>query len=291
MPQSMTGYGRGEAATNHVTVVVELKSVNNRFRDLQLRVPREYGALEPRMLSLLKAAIARGRVDVFIRRQGVGSERRLTTDRSLARAYVEAAQQLAQELPGVDGSVSLAFVLSQPGVLVVEEAETDVMGEWPIVEAALTAAIDDLLTMRQTEGAALVTTLKTYVTEARDLAAHVEAAVVSVAETIQQRLQQRLDRLIAERLDPARLAQEVAILADKADISEELTRLGSHLDQLSDALESDEPVGRRLDFLLQELNREANTMGAKTADHAVSAHVVELKALLERMREQSANLQ
>jgi len=291
VPQSMTGYGRGEATTANVTVVVELKSVNNRFRDLQLRAPREYSALEPRVLGAIKEHVARGRIEAFVRRTSTTSQRRLTTDLALARAYVDAARELAGSLPGVTADLSLSFVLSQPGVLTVEDDEADPMAEWPIVEAALGAAIDELVAMRRSEGAALVGALRDYVAEVDDVLAHVEVAVRTVAEDIQARLTSRLERLVTERVDPGRLAQEVALLADKADISEEITRLRSHSEQFREALERSEPVGRRLDFLLQEMNREANTMGSKTVDHEVSAHVVALKSLLERMREQSANLQ
>ncbi len=291
MPQSMTGYGRGEATQPGLAVVVELKSVNNRFRDLQIRAPREYSALEPRVRALLEGQVARGRVDAFVRRRATTSPRRLTTDPSLARAYVEAMRELANELPGVTPDVTLSLVLAQPGVLTIDEDEGDVTGEWPVVEGALTEALDALVAMRRAEGASLVGALEGFTREVERIVDEVDVAVASVARAIQQRLHARLERLLTEAIDPTRLAQEVALLADKADISEEITRMRSHLAQFRDALGSDEPVGRRLEFLLQEMNREANTMGSKTVDHAVSANVVAFKTLLERMREQSANLQ
>jgi uncharacterized protein (TIGR00255 family) len=294
MLRSMTGYGRGEASINDVTVLVELRSVNNRFRDLQLRCPREYMALEPRITQVLKEPFHRGRIDAFIRRSVTHSAQVVQVDVDLAGQYLAAAENLQRAHPQLaQGGASLDFLLAQPGVVVVTEAEVDVRREWQVVETALRAAIEDLLSMREQEGSALAQDLEKHLTELRGLTAQVERAAAALQERLSNKLEARIARLIGDRVEPSRLAQEAALLADKSDVSEEIARLRSHCDQFSDALASsaEEPVGRRLEFLIQELHREINTVGSKAAEHPVSQRVVDMKSVLERMREQSANVE
>ena len=289
---SMTGYGRGEASNGDVTVVVELKSVNNRFRDLQLRVPREYVALEPRINNLLKDPFQRGRIDAYVRRTARAPLTRVVADIGLANEYSRVINELATEMVGFVGrDTPFTFILQQPGVLTTTEAEVDVMSEWPIVETAIGAAVTDLSAMRRQEGIAMYGDLSGFLAEMRTLLAEIEAVSAGINDRIRQRLEARLKRMIGERFEPYRIAQEVALLADKSDVSEELARMRSHCDQFGDALDAPEPVGRRLDFLLQEMNREVNTIGSKAAEHPISQRVVDLKTTLERMREQSANVE
>jgi uncharacterized protein (TIGR00255 family) len=294
MLRSMTGYGRGEASINEVTVLVELRSVNNRFRDLQVRCPREYMPLEPRITQVLKEPFHRGRIDAFIRRSVTHGAQVVQVDPDLAGQYLQAVGSLQRQLPALaQQAVSLDFVIGQPGVLVVVEAEVDVRREWQVVETALNAAIEDMLHMREREGHALAADLERHLTELRGLTSQIEDACDGINERLQARLEGRLARLLGDRIDPSRLAQEAALLADKADVSEEIARLRSHCDQFADALASNaaEPVGRRLEFLIQELHREINTIGSKSAEHPVSQRVVDMKSVLERMREQSANVE
>jgi uncharacterized protein (TIGR00255 family) len=292
MLQSMTGYGRGEASNSIVTVVVELKSVNNRFRDLQLRSPREYMPLEPRINNLLKDPFNRGRIDAYVRRQPLVAQARVATDVALANEYVRACNELAQDVIGfVQKEVPFTFVLAQPGVLTVTETLVDVMAEWGVVEAALNAAVEDLRQMRRTEGDAISRDLGVQLAELRQQVADIDASSEGINERLRQRLEARVKRMIGERFDALRIAQEVALLVDKADVTEELSRLRSHCEQFAEALAADEPVGRRLDFLLQEMNREVNTIGSKAAEHPISQRVVDMKTTLERMREQSANVE
>ena len=292
MLHSMTGYGRGEASNAIVTVVVELKSVNNRFRDLQLRSPREYLPLEPRINNTLKDPFTRGRIDAYIRRQPLVAGSRVATDASLAYEYIRACNELSQSVVGfVQKEVPFTFILSQPGVLTVTEAAVDVLAEWGVVEAALVAAIDDLRQMRRAEGEAIGRDLGLQLGELRTQLAEVEAAADGVNERLRARLEARVRRMIGDRFDPLRIAQEVALLVDKSDVTEEIARLRSHCDQFGQALIADEPVGRRLDFLLQEMNREVNTIGSKSSEHPIAQRVVDMKTTLERMREQSANVE
>ncbi|MEZ4237564.1 MAG: YicC/YloC family endoribonuclease [Myxococcota bacterium] len=292
MLHSMTGYGRGEAANGEVTVVVELKSVNNRFRDLQLRCPREYVALEPRITNLLKDPFNRGRIDAYVRRSATTPATRVVANAPLANEYERVINELAQHMVGfVKRDVPFTFILSQPGVLSITEADVDVMAEWEVVETALTAAIADLKAMRRQEGQAIGTELRQFVAEIRTLLAEIEAVALGINDRVRARLEARIKRMIGDRAEPYRIAQEVALLADKADVSEEIARMRSHCDQFEEALDAAEPVGRRLDFLLQEMNREVNTIGSKAAEHPISQRVVDLKTALERMREQSANVE
>jgi uncharacterized protein (TIGR00255 family) len=289
---SMTGYGRGEASNGDVTVVVELKSVNNRFRDLQLKCPREYVALEPRITNLLKDPFQRGRIDAYVRRSATTPTTRVVANVGLAHEYARVINEVAEEMVGFVGrEVPFTFILQQPGVLTITEAEVDVMSEWPVIETALQSAIVDLLSMRRQEGLAMQAELKSFVGEMRTVLAEIEASAAGINDRVRQRLETRIKRMIGERFEPWRVAQEVALLADKADVSEEIARMRSHCDQFDEALDANEPTGRRLDFLLQEMNREVNTIGSKAAEHPISQRVVDLKTALERMREQSANVE
>lgn len=288
---SMTGYGRGEATNGDVTVVVELKSVNNRFRDLNVRMPRGYLVLESRVQQVLRAALQRGRVDIFLRRSAVEGGPSVQADPVLAERYFKAMAQVAKRLARQDEDIPLASVLAQPGVLNAAEVETDALGEWRIVEPALQAALADFLQMRSAEGEALQQDLRQHLDDLQRLWAEVQACTDGIAQRLHARLEERITRLLGDKVDPSRLAQEAAVLADKADVSEELARLRSHFKQFSDALESTEPVGRKLEFLVQELNREINTIGSKAAEHPISARVVEMKSVLERIREQAANVE
>lgn len=293
MLNSMTGYGRGEASNADVTVVVELKSVNNRFRDLQLRCPREYMVLEPRMHKLLKEPFQRGRIDAFVRRQPRASTRRVVANVELANEYARVLNEVAADMVGsfVGKEVPFTFILQQEGVLTTTEAAVDVTDEWGVVETAIRAAIDDLAEMRAVEGRALHADLQGYLDEIHQAVGEVEAVSVGINDRLRQKLEGRIKRLVGDRFDPLRMEQEVALLVDKADIGEEITRMRSHCDQFRDALAGEEPTGRRMDFLLQEMNREVNTIGSKAAESEIASRVVDMKSTLERMREQAANVE
>lgn len=285
----MTGFGRAEAANSSTTLVVEMKAVNNRYRDVQLRLPREYAVLEARAQTLLRDAVQRGRVEVSVRRSSTEGASRIVPDLALVDQYRKAIAEIAHRLQ-VE-AMPLEFILNQPGVLNAADADPDVLAEWDLLETALLGAVEDLDRMRVAEGEALRVELERLLGDVLRLRAEIAFHAEGVAERLQKRLEERLLRLLAERIEPLRLAQEAAILADKADITEELARIESHCAQFAEALASPEPVGRRLDFLLQELHREVNTVGSKAAEHAVSARVVELKTVIERLREQAQNIE
>ena len=287
---SMTGYGRGEATNGAVGVVVEIKTVNNRFRDLNVRLPREYAGLEPSIKSTLSKSITRGRVEVFVRRTTTDSIVHVTADTNLARSYFEACENVLKAL-GKEDTISLEMIIKQPGVLSTSEVTTDASTEWDVVSTALSGAMDQLLSMRSLEGTALKDDLTHHLDQLQRIWADITAAADGVAKRLKDKLQDKLNRMLSEHVDPIRLAQEAAILAHKADIAEELSRIRSHVKQFSDSLHDENPVGRKLEFLVQELNREVNTIGSKAAEHQISAQVVELKSVLERIREQAANVE
>jgi len=239
----------------------------------------------------VKGAVRRGRVDVFVRRSATESNQLVHADPVLAERYLRAVRTVAQRLQLPAEKVDLQAILGQPGVLSLQEAEADALTEWEVVETALQAALDELVKMRRTEGDALRTDLLRHLSELQGHHTAVSAQIDGLTQRIHKRLEERLHRLLGDRLDPARLTQEAAVLADKADVSEELARLVSHFSQFRAALDARNAVGRRLEFLVQEMNREVNTLGSKAAEHPVSAAVVDMKSVLERVREQAANVE
>jgi uncharacterized protein (TIGR00255 family) len=288
---SMTAFGRGEATNGVVTVVVELRSVNHRFRDLNTRLPREYNALEPRVVNLLRERFERGRIDCTIRRVGPDGPNTVRPDLRLAEATWTAMREVARHLQVAEAQITLHHVLSQPGVLTVTEADQDVSHEWELLEPALQGATEHLATMRGREGRALKRDLQQHLGELIRLLQEMDELSGGVTKALHKRLEERLQGLLQDRVDPARLAQEAAILADKADISEELARLTSHCDQFRDLLVSTEPVGRKMEFLIQEMHREVNTVGSKAIGERASRTVVRMKSALEKLREQAANVE
>jgi len=287
----MTGYGRGEAGSAGVSVVVELRSVNNRFRDLQLKVPREYTAFERPLAGLIEASVHRGRVDVHVRRSAPALGAKPVVELSLANAYLEAWRALAGSVGAKTSEPPLTWILSQPGVVELAEPEADTAGEWPVVQAAARDAIAALVAMRDKEGEALGRELAALLTEVRQLLPRIDATAADAVERARLRLEARIRDLVAGQIDGSRIAQEAALLAERADVTEEVARTKSHCDQVGEALAGSGPVGRRLEFLLQEMNREVNTIASKAAETTTVQHVVELKTVLERMREQAANVE
>lgn len=288
---SMTGYGRGEASNGDVSVVVEMRSVNNRFRDIQIRLPRAYMVLESRIQKIMKPRINRGRVEIFVKRSAVESGQTISADPILAERYHTAMSAVAKRLTRDPDRIPLEAILKQPGVLTLSESEPDALVEWTLVSTALESACDELLSMRATEGAELFSDLKQHLDEILRLRAEVEAHSEGINARLHARLTTRITRLIGDRIEPSRLAAEAAVLADKADVSEELARILSHCNQFAQVMTEDDPIGRKMDFLTQELNREINTIGSKSAEHPISHRVVEMKSVLERIREQAANVE
>jgi uncharacterized protein (TIGR00255 family) len=294
MIRSMTGYGRAEGTGARAVLTVECKSVNHRHLDVSLKLPRLLTAFESDARRLIQSALQRGRIDVSCALTPVEGTvlNPLTVDVAQAKEYADAARKVAESLDLADGP-SLAWVMAQSGVLTREEqAPLAPEDAWPLLERALSAALAELVERRETEGAALAQELANL---GSVLAGYVETVAQRAPAAVERRaarLRERMQAMLAgAELDHARLATEVAVWADKTDVSEELARLRAHLAQLTALLAGEGPVGRTLDFLIQEIHREVNTIGSKADDLEISQAVIAAKSTLEKMREQIQNLE
>jgi uncharacterized protein (TIGR00255 family) len=292
--RSMTGYGRGVGAHGDVRVTVDVRAVNHRFLDLKLRGSALPAALEDALGSRVRGALERGAVVVAVNLSRGGAVAGLAIDGAVAERVHRQLADLAARLgmPGPD----LALVLAQPGVVLGGEPSGGAPGDDDAATAAANAALDAALTqladMRRSEGDALARDLLARLAELDAVRNDLAALAVSLPAQIARRLGERIHRLAAEvAIDDARIAQEVALHADRADVSEELIRLASHLDQARALITGPGAVGRRLDFLVQELGRELNTIGSKSASAEISAAIVGAKATLEKIREQVQNVE
>jgi uncharacterized protein (TIGR00255 family) len=293
MVKSMTAFGRGESRGATLEVVVEVRSVNSKFLDLQVRLPAAYTALEERIKPVVAQRLTRGRVDVRFQLTDTAPEvGAFEVDWVRARAYAEAVGRLREELD-LSGELRLEWLAQVGGVLRPAEPPQDTAARWPVMEEALVRALEALETMRAREGEALAADFHQRLDRIEDLRARIAQASEGQVERYAERLRTRIAELTGGQtpLDPARVAQEAAILADRSDIAEELVRAASHIRQFRAIMAAAEPAGRQLNFLLQEFNREFNTMGSKAADSAVAHMVVEAKSELEKIREQVQNIE
>lgn len=290
----MTGYGRGECARNGYKVTVELSSVNRKQSEISISLPRELEVLEAQARDLINRSIARGKVTARIALH-LGEGRtpfKLRLNTPLARAYARELNKLALELK-LAGPVSLDLIARAPGVLESDLEAPDAEDFWPAVEAALKAALAELVRTREREGAHLAKDLAARIHAMRKAAARVQKQAPAVQRRYREQLIERIQAagLAAPAPEDERLLKEIVLFADRSDISEELARLQSHFQQFDDCLKSTEPVGRMLDFLAQEMNREVNTIGSKANDAAIAREVVFLKTELEKFREQAMNVE
>ncbi len=294
MVRSMTGFGRAEATGESIAVTVEARSVNHRHLDVALRLPRSLAPLELDARRLVQSRLERGRVDVNVQLTPLGGAvtQRVQIDGALAREYVARARALAMEL-GLEGAPNLAWVLDRPGVVRLEEPEpVEPAAPWPLLSEALGRALDELITRRTAEGERLVGALRTLHAELTTAVDLVAARAPTTAARREERLRERLRALLAETaIDEARIVTEAAIWADKSDVTEELARLRAHLAEFTLLLDKGGPVGRPLDFLIQELNREVNTVASKADDLDMSQAALAAKGVLEKIREQVQNLE
>ncbi|MBS1108655.1 MAG: hypothetical protein H6Q88_647 [Anaeromyxobacteraceae bacterium] len=291
MIRSMTGFGAGRGGAAGEVVEAEVRSVNHKFCEVKARLPREMAALETDLVRQVKDRLARGGVDVSLRRTTARGALSPRVDAELAAEYARAFEEVRARL-GLSGQVSLSEVLAADGVVTLEERAVDLESARTAGSAALAAALDALLAMREREGAALSRDLESRLAVVEGIAARLAELSPRSVEDYRARLHERvaeLSRGLAP--DPARLATEVALFADRTDVTEELTRLSSHVAQMRGLLASGEPAGRKMDFLVQEMHREANTVGSKSQSAEAASAVVSLKAEIERMREQVQNVE
>lgn len=292
MLKSMTGYGRAEGATATHLYTLEIQAFNHRFTDIRIRLPRALASLEHELHRELRGRVHRGRFDVHVTERLHGEiPRALRIDRGAVAQYVGALRDLQRELD-LGGDVTIEAVMGLRDLVSLEAAEVDLAEADAVLRSLLHQALDQVESMRRKEGENLAQDLQTCLTRIEAGHQTVEARMPHMVEAYRARVQERVSALLGAPLsDPNRLAQEVVLFADRSDTSEESTRLKSHLQQFRMILQGGGPHGRRLEFLLQEMHREVNTIGTKGADVIISPVVVEMKADLERMREQIQNIE
>lgn len=292
MLKSMTGFGRGNYLGKLKQVTVEIKATNHRFAEVQVKLPRQYTALEERIKREVLQQISRGHLEVFVKLEDAGQPvRELQVDKALALAYYKELKELA-EAAGLPCEVRVIDLAVLPEVCQLKEPEENMELIWVELLPALQDALANLLEMRRLEGQKLKEDLVSRVAVLRELRGKIAAKSPLVVRLYRERLATRLQELLEEgAVDETRLAMEVAIFADRANIDEELVRLESHFAQLEQNLQEENQVGRKIDFLLQEINREVNTIGSKANDLEITQTVVQLKSELEKIREQVQNIE
>ncbi len=290
--KSMTGFGRGEARQGGTTWVVECSSVNRKQLEVAVSLPRDLSDLEIQVRNQVSALCSRGRVNVQVRTdQAMVEDTMPQLDEAVAAKYVQQLREMAGRL-GISPELSLSEVVRLPGVLVSKTAETVAEDIWPVLQTALAAALQQFVAMRSTEGSHLREEMEARLNTIESLATQIAEKAPAVPEHQRTVLRQRLEQAgLPLPLDDERLLKEIALFADRTDISEELSRAASHLKQFRTYLASDEPVGRSLDFLVQEFFREFNTMGSKCNNAEIAHHVVSAKTELEKIREQIQNVE
>ncbi|MCQ4086009.1 YicC/YloC family endoribonuclease [Saccharibacillus sp. JS10] len=295
MSFSMTGYGQSAMNRGGYKIQFEVKSVNHRYCEVVLRMPREWNSFEEGLRRLVQQHVKRGRIDVYIIRESEASGTRMMLNREVAESYILAAHELTQQY-GIAGNLSAAELLALPDVMQPTEASLEEVEDidWEqVLQEGLGQALSELVTMRGSEGNHLRGDCQLRLNNLKQAHQQLLMLAPTVVEDYRVKLRQRLSELQDGSfvLDDSRLGIEVALFADRCSIDEELARLQSHFDQCAELLNSGDTKGRKLDFLIQEMNREVNTIGSKANHLALGGHVVEMKAELEKMREQAANLE
>jgi len=295
MLQSMTGFGESRAQQDGLAVAVEIRTINNRFFKLSVRASEGYASIEPLVENVVRESIHRGTIQVNVRVDRKHSPEDYQINVDVLERYRQQLASLMQKWKCKNAEPSLEALMPLPGV--VDDAASkavDVAADWPIIENALTAALENLRQMRGNEGLAMAADLKSNCVAAAASLDLIERRAPLVVEEYRNRLFDRLKRTLAEMditLDPAAVIKEVSLFADRSDISEEIVRLRSHLEQFQATMETSESAGRKLDFLTQEMFRETNTIGSKANDVEIARHVIEIKTAIERIREMIQNIE
>lgn len=290
---SMTGFGKGVFETENGVYTVEMRSVNNRYLDIAIRMPRDLLSLEERIKGVVRERLGRGKVDVFVSCRYTGENlRHVRFDAALAGAYFSALRE-ASDLYGVPCNANATDLFRMPEVLIQEQEELPEEKAWEELRPAAEAAAEALLAMRRAEGMQMKAVLERLIDGTEVLFGRIAERAPAVPAIYAAKLKERIESLAgAENLpDPQRIASEVALFADRCSIDEEIARFRSHLFQFRGLLAADEPVGRKMDFLVQEMNREINTVGSKANDLGITDLVIEIKSEIEKIREQIQNIE
>ena len=292
MVKSMTGYGRAEESVNGCTITVELRSVNNRYLECNVRIPRLYLFAEDAIKARVQNTISRGKVDVFVTLDNAGADKvQVSVNKPVADGYYAALKSLAEEYHLSD-DISVSLLSRFPEVLLAEKAEEDVEQMAKDICSVLDRALADFDQMRTREGERLRDDILSRAETIEAKVALVEERSPQTVSEYRARLEAKMNEVLANtQLDPARILTEAAIFADKIAVDEETVRLRSHIGQLREMLAKGGAIGRKLDFLIQEFNREANTIGSKCSDIEIARHVVDVKAEIEKIREQVQNIE
>jgi uncharacterized protein (TIGR00255 family) len=288
----MTGFGRAEIDSKFGRFTIELSSINSRFLEVVVRLPRSFASLEPQARELLNAEVTRGKVSLFVNlaENGTSSGRALI-NKELAREYCQELNQLKRELK-LQGELTVSDILMLPDITRQSAAEPDQEEAWPVVKGGILKALKALQAMRAKEGKAMAADMKARLKVMATLTAEVEKQTSGAVEKYAKKLNARIGELLGGQIvDKSRLEEEVALFADRTDIAEECLRFKSHLSQFQETLRQTDAVGRRLNFILQEMNREVNTIGSKASDFDISANVISLKEEIEKIREQAQNVE
>ncbi|WP_233499165.1 YicC/YloC family endoribonuclease [Bacillus weihaiensis] len=288
---SMTGYGRASAQIQSCIVTVEIKTVNHRFLDVHLKIPKQFMMIEDQIKKVITSKINRGRVELFVNIEGeFTSNKKVHIDWDLMDQFVFSLGQLKEKY-SIKEDISLQHLLHfQDGIEIQDTWNPTIDVEQEMI-LLVESAVSQLVKMREVEGARLEVDLSSRLLSLSHITNDLETIAPIVVSRYQEKLTKRVSEFVTGKIDENRIVTEVAIFADKADISEELTRIHSHLFQFTETLEKQEPIGRKLDFLVQELNREANTIGSKANDGLIAKNVVELKSIIEKLKEQVQNIE
>lgn len=293
MAISMTGFGRGECKNESFHFIVECKSINHKYTDISIKLPRKISFLEDKVRQVAKDYIKRGRVDIFIKLDLIGeSDVSLNLDINIANQYYNILKKIKEELNVID-DISVLSIAKFPDVVKVEEKEEDEDEIWKTLEAALSDALKNLAEMRAEEGTKLSIDIKNRCNLLKKYIDEIEEYSYNVVIDYKEKLTNRIKELLGESIviDESRVSQEVALYADKSSITEEIVRFTSHIDQIKKTVELKDSIGRKMDFLIQEMNREVNTIGSKSSNLRITELVVEVKSELEKIREQIQNIE
>lgn len=292
MPKSMTGYGRSKMLFGAREITVEIRSVNHKFFEFSSRVPRQYGYIEDKLKALFSASISRGKVEAYVSiSTNDGSDVSVEVNTPLAENYISALRKANSTLNLTD-DITLTRLFGIPDIFTVTKAETDENELWEEVRSTASAALEGFVDMRRREGERLKADILTKLDYIEETVAKIELRSPEVTKEYRERLYQKLcDILQDKNIDEARILTEAAIFADKTAVDEETVRLKSHVASFRELLELDEPIGKKLDFLVQEMNREVNTTGSKCSDLTITKMVVDLKSTIEKVREQIQNIE
>ena len=291
MPRSMTGFGRAETVTGNNKFTVEINTFNNRFLDYQMRIPKTLASLENEIKNLLNSKFSRGKIIITITWDHEQTADSIVLDEEKADAYFRIFDLLKKKY-SLHGEISMENFATLPDLVKIEREEDDLEKIWNDLKSALLSAADAAVAMRISEGNRLVQDLSKRLSTIRALTDEIEKLASSNVDLYREKLKSRISELLGDSpVDEQRLATEIALFAEKSDITEECIRLKSHLVQFEESLKEDLPIGKRLNFILQELNREANTAGSKSAAYEISRRVIEIKEEIERLREQVQNIE